>query len=533
MAVALSDIPKIAFAQNEIAVTLTSDDYLEAQGRAAVYSLSWIGDVLDTDFIQLQFDSRTIVIEARDNPDDSGNQVISQGELDRVAYGKILVEALKGNHAFSSTYTAEEAEDGAVRIRARKPGIAFGILSTGSNFFLNQEITPLNRSVKKNFQHFISIVRGNDQLFESLLPLNYPVNGKTSIDISGILFADLGLDIPDLATAWQVCEKSVLKYKVRYANAWGDPAAVRQIKETDTKLALIGGFSKMALAHIQSPDHLEKYLLADPQLYQSQNWFESYPVDNVEVKTNQPQFLYFINSRDQAETFKLKVSAFFQDETVQEREVYGGLLASLQKVCVPVGYLQLGLDAISTPENHVVAYTVQLVSAGDNTPRTVAKRFAVNRCYEANTRYFLYSGSDGNFKTLRTYGTAEANAEFETETGVLNTTQSNRIKFGDMLTFDVVSYENEVVSSGYIVSRHSHEAVKEFMLSTRAFRVIGNKLIPIEITSKEMPLPTELQKNGFVQIEYRLAWEDRFYTGDTSALSVPIISQSQQSLNDI
>src|SRR5690606_12993652 len=153
-------------------------------------------------------------------------------------------------------------------------------------------------------------------------------------------------------------------------------------------------------------------------------------------------------------------------------------------------YKQLGLDAINTEENKIISYKVQLIAA-DDTPRTVEKNFKVNRCYEANTRYFLFAGSDGNFKTLRTYGSAESNVELQSESGVMDTTQARRIQFGDIATFDVVSFENEVVSTGYIMSRQSHEAIKEFLLTTRAFRVIGEKLIPIELTTKAMPKPQE------------------------------------------
>lgn len=533
MAVAISNIPKIAFSKNEIAVSLTSDNYLESVGKAAVYFLNWSTPVADGDFISMQFNSRVVTIACKTIPNyDRGDEIEPQGALTKSEYVDVLISSLNRHHLLSEAYIIDRGSSDRVRLTARKTGIDYSILSTGQNFSLTQSIAPVNNAVRKNFNHYIEIWSKGSQIFESLLPLNYPITGLTNIDISGVLNSALDFDIPNLVDVWQACDRSILPYSIKYANSFGDPFSINAITETSIRYAVLGGYSRMALMHINQSDYLEKYLLDSPSLYQAQKWFEAYPVDDVEVKTNQPQFLYFVNSRDVSESLRLKVSYVFDDQTEGNFTINGGAVASFGKRCIAVGYKQLGLDAISSEAKKIISYKVQIVAA-DGTPRSVEKSFTVNRCYEANTRYFLYAGSDGNFKTLCTYGSAEGSVELERESGVKESNQATRIQFGDVLTFDVVSFENEIVSTGYILSRHSHEAVKEFMLSHKAFRVIGEKLIPIEITSKEMPLPVENQKTGFIKIEYRLAWDERLYTGDSSALNVPTISQSQEALNDI
>src|SRR5690606_38323876 len=109
-----------------------------------------------------------------------------------------------------------------------------------------------------------------------------------------------------------------------------------------------------------------------------------------------------------------------EDSTTAEWTKVGGSLQSFKKACIAEGYKQLGLDVLSPEGNRIVSYKVQLI-ASDNSPRTVEKNFIVNRCYEANTRYFLFAGSDGNSKTLRTYGTAEGNVDFTSESGIMET----------------------------------------------------------------------------------------------------------------
>lgn len=533
MAVEISNIPKISFSMNEIAVSLTSDNYLLSEGRAAVYLLDWNAAVVLGDFISMQFNSKVVTITCGlEVNHDRGDKVKPQEGMPKSEYVDVLVTSLNRNHLLSEAYIIDRGSNNRVRLTARKPGTDFSILSNSQNFNLTVSVSPANHTIQQNFNHYIEIWSKGVQIFESLLPLNYPVDGKSTMDISGVLHSQLDYDIPDLESVWQTCTKSILPYTVKYANSFGDPFSINALEETSARYVALGGYSRMALLHIDVADHLEKYLLSDPSLYQAQRWFESYPIDDIEVKTNQPQFLYFVNSRDVTESLRLKVSYRLEDDTEGNYTITGGAVASFEKRCIAVGYKQLGLDARSTEAKKVISYKVQLI-ATDGTPRSVEKSFSVNRCYEANTRYFLYAGSDGNFKTLRTYGSAEGSADFERESGVRESNQATRIQFGDILTFDVVSYENEIVSTGYIMSRHSHEAVKEFMLSQKAFRVIGNRLIPIEITSKEMPLPVELSKTGFIKIEYRLAWDERLFTGDSSALNVPVISESQEALNDI
>lgn len=532
MGVQISDIPKIGFSQNEILVSLDSDNYVKTEGVAAEYDLYWDEPPAEGDVLYVHVNKLfSIELFVSDTPDDSGNQLPSQGTYTDTEYVLILIEALKKNFYLSQYYTIEVSDVVFVKIKARNTGVAYTILSGGMNLTLNQVVAPVDHQIQSNFYHYLEIWTENEKLYESLLPLNYPINGKTTIDISSILHASLSLDIPKLTELWQKCEKSVLSYRLRYTNAFGEPINVNEMTNTENRFVTLGGFSRMALAHISDPEHLKKYLMADPSLYQSQKWFEAYPVEEIEVKTNQPQFLYFINAH-QSETLRIKVEAIHEDASTSQLILAGGELAAYGKVCIAVGYVQLGLDALSTEENKIVSYTVQLIGTDDQ-PRTVAKTFRINRCYEANTRYFLFAGSDGNFKTLRTYGSADPSAEFTRESGVQENQQAAKIQFGDVVTFDVVSYENEVVSTGYILSRRSHESIKEFMLTTRAFRVIGDKLIPIEILSDRMPLPLELRKTGYVQIEYRLAWDEKLYTGDTSALNVPSIAQSQEALNDI
>lgn len=531
MGVQISDIPKIAFSQNEILVSLTSDDYLVSEGVAAEYILEWDVDTADGGQLHFYFgDKRGLSLYVVDDPDNSGTEISAQGDLSHSDYVMLLISELQQIHEISSRYYVS-AEDNFIKLTAKKVGTRYSILFGGMSFNLVQLVAPVDHIVHRNFYHYLEIWSDDEKLYESLLPLNFPITGKTTIDISSILFSSMGLDIPSLTEKWQLCSKSIINYNLRYSNAWGEPVNVHNMSNSDRFVAVIGGYSRMALAHISDSKHLEKYLMADPSLYQSQRWFEAYPVEEIEVKTNQPQFLYFINSH-QTETLKIKVEATYEDASTSQLILAGGELAAFGKVCIAVGYMQLGLDALSTEENKIVSYTVQLIGADDQ-PRTVTKTFLINRCYEANTRYFLFAGSDGNFKTLRTYGSADPSAEFTRESGVQENSQAAKIQFGDVVTFDVVSYENEVVSTGYILSRRSHESIKEFMLTTRAFRVIGDKLIPIEILSDRMALPLELRKTGYVQIEYRLAWDEKLYTGDTSALNVPGIAQSQEALNDI
>ncbi|MDX3913764.1 MAG: hypothetical protein QHC79_09510 [Pseudosphingobacterium sp.] len=544
MAVTINNIPKLSFSQNEVKVVITSDDYLDTEGAIGVYKLDYdlehspnigqgyVNFVLQNKSILYGYGGPTpgpLPIKGYDLP------LAVFGET-RETYAPKLRNAIDAGYRINSDFIVTvDPSDNTILITARDVGSYYSLAgTTGAGFTLTQLVEPTDRKVKPRFQHHFQIWNRdlNRKIYETNVPLDYPENGATTMDISTILHALVSLDIPNLSDTFQRCPNSMFPFIIKYANRFGTTQTIKELYRTGVLFAVYGGYSMMALANIDSPTHLQDYLMKSPTLYEIQNWFESYPIDDIEVKTNQPQFLYFINSRDVSEVVRIRVVATLTDGTTQMVIREAGEVASFEKVCFNVGYEGLGLTTLTTDIRQVTAYEVYLIGADDQ-PRTVSKKFKINRDYEANTRYFLYAGSDGNFKTLRTFGVAEGTTEYEPITGFNIGLQQDRLKKGDVLCYEVESSDNEEVHSGYIVGSQKQNNLKELLLSTATFRVFGKQLVPIVFTTTSMSAPREKTGAHTVKIGYRIAWNERLYTGDTWALSVPQINQSQEALNDI
>src|SRR5690606_12907873 len=119
MGVQISDIPKVAFSQNEIAVTLTSDDYLESVGVAAVYLLDWSLPVSDGDVLHMWIGGKVgVELYAVDNPDDSGDEIPEQGAMTMEEYIPVLIEALNSNYELYSRYFITPGDNFDIKLTA-------------------------------------------------------------------------------------------------------------------------------------------------------------------------------------------------------------------------------------------------------------------------------------------------------------------------------------------------------------------------------------------------------------------------------
>jgi hypothetical protein len=533
-------LPAIAFARNEIKLVVKSVDYLDAVPVASINEIQFTGAVADGTIITLSWNEGAATMTAAAVPDDTGKQFPSGDGSS--AYVASLVDWFNGNRFLSRDYLITLGITGAnpvLRFVARKKGPAFNFFPNGSGNANTLLVTPgVTDSPKKNFMHHIQIWIQNDSgfeiAFEGNVGLDVPLTGETSLNIGDILQAYLDYDVPVLTGYWQACTKSIRKYYIRYAVFAGDQPFVNRIRQSDTLTVAFGGYSNLAFQQIDNPViHLATYLLPSPSHYKFQRWFEAWPIDNLYIKTNQPQFFYFINSRPVVESFKIKVNFTYAIGNSVTIYLNGGLLKTYGKVCIGCGYKQLGLDSYSTPNNLIASYSIQLVNSVTLEARSLVKSFIIDRDYEEYTRYFLYADSIGNFKTLRTWGKSQLSAELSFDTAARMPDATELVKNGSVQNVNVFAVHNDKVNTGYISTAADYDKLIELHLSKRVYRVVGQTIIPITITSKNFDYSTDGSAIRALQLEYRLAYDDDLYTADSYALPIPQLNDSQQSINDI
>ncbi|RVU01078.1 hypothetical protein EOD41_10715 [Mucilaginibacter limnophilus] len=526
--------PRVAFSRNPNPIELYSDDILDNAGATATCIIKFNGTVLPAADLKLTWAGADLTFKAAISPNTSGLQYPSGDGSE--AHVRSVITWLQSNYYinrdFNLAYTFYSAAH-SISVVAKQKGKIFNMSPwTAGNLAVIIGNTGIDIAYKPNFNHFLEVwkVGALKPLFDRALSLDIPVTGKTIKDLSGVLNPHLKYDKPDLTSVWQVCSTSVLRYYLKYMQYYGETPEFKAIAITEEYLVCLGGYSKQALSQITNTDHLENYLLPGPTLYKVQRWFESYPVDNIEVNTNQPQFLYFLNMRNVAEQLDIRVQVFLSDGTTDIKIIAGGTVQPLEKVSVSTGYQQLGLQAYTTSLRNITRYEVQLIERTSGDSRTVAKTYIVNRDYQDYTRYILYGDSAGNFKTLRANGKSIPKTEItDSEAQAIESLETPTD--GNFIRYDVKMVESDTLQSGYIAG--DVNCLKELVISREAYRVFGNTLIPIKITSKNFDPKQDAVNLKAAKIEYRLAFDEENYTGSTGALIVPDLSRPTNPINDI
>jgi hypothetical protein len=533
-------LPKIAFARNEIKLVVQSADYLDGVPVAGINELQFNGAVAADTLISLTWDEGAASMTAAAVPDDSGKQFpTGDGGNDYVAS---LVDWFNGNRFLSRDFIITTDFTGIhpiLRFTARKKGPSFSFTpNSAGNITCSIKTIGVTDKPRKNFMHHIQIWIDSDSgftlAFEGNVGLDYPLTGETSLNIGDTLQAYLDYDIPVLTGFWHACTKSISKYFIRFAVFAGEEPFVNMLRQSDVYVAAFGGYSNLAFQQVANPVlQLAKYLLPNQSLFKYQRWFEAWPEDTFSVKTNQPQFLYFINSRSIDETIKIKVVLQYANGNQNTVYFQGALVKSYNKVCIGCGYKQLGLNGYNQDNNLITGYTLQLVESATLDQRSLIKTFSIDRTHEEYTRYFLYADSIGNFKTLRTTGKSQLSAELTFDTAASVPSASDLVNNGSLQNVNVIAVHNDKVNSGFISTATEYDKLIELHLSKKVFRVVGQTLIPITITSKNFDYSTEGNAIRNILLEYRVAYDDDRYTANSYALPVPQLNEPQQSINDL
>ncbi|WP_432328936.1 hypothetical protein ACRQ5D_10920 [Mucilaginibacter sp. P25] len=530
-------LPTIAWSKNPIVLQIFSDDYFSTAPAFSVNTVSFPEAIAPGAQIGLSWNAGSAGLTAAEIPDDSGNQFPSGDGS--AAYVTSLVAY------FQSSYFIDQAFKVSADVSGPIPKLVFTAKVASTDYDItpgtNQAVaTPgTSGSSKANFMHHVEVWKyvagGTDiKVYDNNLALDEPRTGTTTVDIRETLHAFMAIDTPSLVGYWHSCPNSCWQYYVKYAQFYGDDPSVKKLHKTGLYTVVYGGYSNLALQQISDrANYLLNYLLPDPSLYAFQRWLETWPIDAFDLKTNQPQFLSFINNRSIEETFKIRVVISFDDGTTNTVYLPGGVLHSFGKVAVGTGYQQLGLQAYTTSLKKVSGYQLRIVEANSLENRSVVKSFTINREYEEYTRHFIYSDSAGNFKTLHTSGRSETTSDVEYDLTAFQPDISYLPEEGNYRNSNIKAVLNDKVNTGYIVSRAEFDPFVEVQLAKQLYRVFGSKLMPIVGTSKSFTFSQDGKNLSAWVFEYRLAYDEDLYTADSYALSIPSINQPQQALNDL
>lgn len=365
----------------------------------------------------------------------------------------------------------------------------------------------------------------------------YPnASGSVAVDIQGIIDPFLEYYRPkplqiNPAQAFQQRKR----YKILYT-LQKDNAIVGNAVESDILYAIKGG---MAYEYWHPSEFFTDAILTKkiPLLFAAKG---------EKTGMDEKRFMYWIYPLDDNAVQTIVFSLFLNDNTqvdyVHPKTIFCGKWGIC---CVPVGFLQAGLAALVPAGKYVVKYTVQVIQgafAGTNI--TTEDGFSITTENDLNiivdnaaagaglivapyifyidhrnfynTYQLLYRNSLGSLETLRLRGQVDFEGEYTKQ-------QSQRIVppsyFSNMnfLAQTTSQYnEEEVKATGDtgFVSRALNIKLRDLFLAEEVYELRKNRLLPVNIISKNTKFFSNKDNLVNTQIQWQLAFSNKYFTPD-------------------
>jgi hypothetical protein len=530
----VAEIP-YKFSKNFIPVKFTTNNHITQSGRASVNAITFSSAVGDTE-ISLSWNSarsyapmKAVVAVANPGsefPRGNGN----------AAYIQSILPYFKANYLLSRDFIIT-ATNNSIVFTSKTQGYGFDMLRLGGIpdgnpvWSVDNLVTGRPEILKDNFGYEFELYcqTADGSKFESIYTTRIPlIKGAAEVDIASHLHDYLErdvLDIPGLPGTPLVCTKSCRKYYYTYGESWGSPVVVKGLTISPEYIVLSGGLSFLSAAVVPAPAFLapsENDPASDKFLRQGKT--------TTSTRSNQPQYLYFFNTRTSRPAAKLKAKLFFNDSTDTVVTLETLNLEAYKKYGFNVRF-----DKIINPANYpgktVIKYQVWLeTSAGAKVSEYIG--FVVDYTIRNWTRCFLHWSSWGALDSKMCFG--KGNSEYElsySEAFHIHKSGYN-VQDGLSTIFDLRLKNEFKVATGYMLQ---DELIlnRDFFLSEHKFRFYKDQLLPIKVTSKNIP-ETEDGNNLFAQsFEYAYLWDENAFTeGDVdgsglqAGLNIPTFTTS-------
>lgn len=507
MSVTLINTPPLfAFSSDLISLKFQSDSHLSQSERSAVNRLQ-IQFPLTQQGILLQYGTKSIQLNVTNDADIDGTsfpQSFTQAQQ--------IVDVISRNYDLSNDFDIDAPSSGLITFAAKKKAYGFDFIPRVSGkFTTSNTVTGRPSMLKTNYsiKFALFIENINNDGFERIYDQNLMVNTDGYAELSLLdkvhdrMMDDLRkgfTDVPGVDPI--ICKKSCRKYYYTFAESYGATPKVYLSQTSDHYTALNGG-----LSYIKQFNSSLQQLIA-PGL-PNEDRFLKQGNNEVYTRSNQPQYLYFFNTRANYPAAQLMVKWYFKDEAESSAIVYTADIDELRKYAFNVQFDSIFKQDLF-PGKSVVKYDIWLQ---DSSGAQISEKrvYHLNYQYREYVRYFLSWSSFGSFDSRVCYG--KGNGEFE-----LFQNQAQRIlkmgydiKDGNSLVFDVKLKSKYKVATGWL-TRKELIGNRDFFLSAFKFRFSGGLLLPIKIDNNNIP-EIEDGNNLFSQFfEYSYLFDDHSYS---------------------
>lgn len=295
------------------------------------------------------------------------------------------------------------------------------------------------------------------------------------------------------------CKTSCRKYYFTYAESFGSPIVVGAETRSADYIILHGGLS--TIAQNKSISSLIAPAPANPQAdrFLKQGNAQCY------TRSNQPQYLYFFNTRATKIAVQVRVKLYFDDTTDIEVALYTLNVTSQRKY----GF-DLRADKVYTGSKLLTKYEVFLADT-DNLPISETRTYHLDYSLRKFVRYFLYWSSFGSLDSKACFGKGEAEYELFNKKANRMPNMGDDIRAGQSITYGSKIVRSFKISTGWM-TRDQLILNADFFLSNFKYRYSNGQMLPIEIPSGKIPEVKDGDNLMAQSFEYRYHYKDHSYT---------------------
>lgn len=518
----LNPPPAFAFSRDQLKLSFRCDETMEVTGVRALNRLRFLTlPVVAGTSVVLEYGSESVTMTAAASPDDSGTQFPS-GVSDIYK----LVEYFQANYQLSTDFSIFKPIQGVdfLFFEARKAALGYDMVAkTGAIEILTTSAGRPPRE-KTNYGVLIRLYCENaandafEVIYEETVPVTYGTDGLAEVNISDKLHDYITSEIynnpPEYPTGSSIyCRRSCRRYYFEYAECWGSPVQVKKLHRSAEFTVLHGGLSTVgqAFKDIRS-------MLA-PGERTKDRFLKQGPLE-LSTKADQPQYLYFFNTRAQTSA-TLNCRFYFTDGTVAVITILTETLASARKYGWNITLNRLFV-ADDYPSKKVDKYELWLTDA---TAAVISESrfYLVDRELRQYHKYFLNWSSWGTMDTRMFYGKGSVEFELVQSEAERAGAAPSPGNLGSSLVYDTSIQTKFSITTGFIASKLLLLYNRDFFVSALKYVFASGSLLPIKVTSKNIDEFTDGNNLYAQKFDWQYLFDDHSYT-EGDVFSPPVIT---------
>jgi hypothetical protein len=477
--------------------------------------------------IPVRWNGRTVTLVARTVP--SAPNEIPAGD-GGTAHADAIAAQLAKYYPFREDFTVSRFDFGSltrtIAFTGKQPGSQYNFapwvsaplnaaVTTGTNG--NGGADPILRSQYSVYVE-LWVARPGETEFRRVdtKTIETSADGQATYDVGNTLHAEM---LPDWPT-WSFNQPtgattSHLRYYIAYGEAFsespGKPLEVGLITDDEAKDAYFGGvdFQHRAGSGFSLSSFVKRQSDAGTDLALRYGSLTRY------VRSDEPQFLTFLNTRADRTGVVLEVKLTFGDGSTEfyYNRYAPQALPTGAKITYAVGPAQLNIANHVTGNNTLLEYSVRLSNDTATSYYSTSYRFVLAGSYQPYVKYFSYLNSLGAPETLTTYGkgSSELNRFFEQAERYLPANYDAQL--GQFVSYDVALQQQIEVTTGFR-SKEELKGWNDFYVSRYLFHMQASKALPIAIVSKSIKQGKDGDTLFAHKFEFQYLWKDDFYTSD-------------------